>query len=121
MASLQRPLTPDSPMSNSLQRITHNIDDLTLALANFSRGTSPEPPDLATCCCGKEDCETSKTWLAWKSKMESRLVLSAGSFSLLDISRNHLYDLLLSEVGQALLERHEAFVRRREVRMIFSS
>ncbi|KAH9927287.1 uncharacterized protein B0H18DRAFT_907544 [Fomitopsis serialis] len=95
MALLHRPPTPDSPMSSSFQRVTHNIDDLTLALTNFSRGSSPEPPDIAICCCGKEDCQTSKSWLAWKAKMESRLVLSA-------------------EVGQALLERHEAFLRRRE-------
>ncbi|KAH9833781.1 uncharacterized protein C8Q71DRAFT_849692 [Rhodofomes roseus] len=95
MALLHRPPTPDSPMSSSLRRVTHNIDDLTLALANFSRVSSPEPPDIATCCCGKEDCETSKSWLAWKSKMENRLVLSA-------------------EVGQALLERHEALLRRHE-------
>lgn len=84
MTSVHRPPTPDSPMSSSLQRITHNIDDLTFALANFSRGTSPEPPDLATCCCGREECETSKTWLAWKSKMENRLVLSAGSYPCFD-------------------------------------
>ncbi|KAH9948736.1 hypothetical protein B0H21DRAFT_210945 [Amylocystis lapponica] len=92
---MSRPPTPDSPMSNSLHHATSTIDDLTLALSNFSRTSSPEPPNVSVCCCGKEDCETTRVWSAYKSKMESRLVLSA-------------------EVGQALLERHEAYVRRHE-------
>ncbi|KZT06528.1 uncharacterized protein LAESUDRAFT_181974 [Laetiporus sulphureus 93-53] len=90
-----RPPTPDSPMANSLRRATSTIDDLTLALANFSRVASPDLPNTALCCCGKEDCETSIAWAQWKAQMESKLVLSA-------------------EVGQALLERHEAYVRRHE-------
>ncbi|KAI0920845.1 hypothetical protein AcW1_004995 [Taiwanofungus camphoratus] len=95
MSLCSRPPTPDSPLSNSLRHATNTIDDLTLALTNFSRMSSPEPPNITTCCCGREECETSKAWLAFKAKMESRLVLSA-------------------EVGQALLERHEAYVRRQE-------
>ncbi|KAL6307178.1 hypothetical protein BKA93DRAFT_747895 [Sparassis latifolia] len=86
-----RSMSPDSP----LYRATSTIDELTLALANFSRASSPEPLHVAVCCCRKEECATSKAWLAYKTKMEARLVLSA-------------------EVGQALLERHEAYVRRRE-------
>ncbi|THH31890.1 hypothetical protein EUX98_g2274 [Antrodiella citrinella] len=88
-----RSSTPDS--QRSLRDATATIDDLTRALADFSRVRSPEPIEIATCCCGKEDCETSKAWAAFKTKLESRLVLSA-------------------EVGQALLERHEAYVRRHE-------
>ncbi|KAI0080842.1 hypothetical protein K474DRAFT_1588978, partial [Panus rudis PR-1116 ss-1] len=88
-----RSSTPES--HKSLRAATATIDELTLALANFSRAHSPEPPNVSTCCCGREDCETTKTWCAFKAKLESRLVLSA-------------------EVGQALLERHEAFVRRQE-------
>ncbi|KDQ64123.1 hypothetical protein JAAARDRAFT_201523 [Jaapia argillacea MUCL 33604] len=89
-----RPSTPDSP-TNSLFHATSTIDDLTLALSNFSRASTPEPPALSSCCCGSEDCEHLKAWLAWKSKLESRLILSA-------------------EVGQALLQRHEAYVRRHQ-------
>ncbi|CAL1700090.1 unnamed protein product [Somion occarium] len=89
-----RPETPDSP--SSLRNATATIDDLTLALSDFSRAHSPEPPNVSTCCCGREDCETTQAWCAFKAKLESRLVLSA-------------------EVGQALLERHEAYVRRHEL------
>ncbi|TCD61395.1 hypothetical protein EIP91_008516 [Steccherinum ochraceum] len=88
-----RSSTPDS--QSSLRDATATIDDLTRALADFSRVRSPEPIEVATCCCEKEDCEASKAWAVYKTKLESRLVLSA-------------------EVGQALLERHEAYVRRHE-------
>jgi hypothetical protein len=54
------------------------IDDLTLALANFSRVASPELPSAILCCCGQEDCENTKCWLAVKSNLENRLILSAG-------------------------------------------
>ncbi|KAI0737703.1 hypothetical protein C8Q80DRAFT_1294198 [Daedaleopsis nitida] len=90
-----RPLTPDSQLTSSLHRATANIDELTNALTAASRLSSPEPENVCTCCCGREECETSKTWAALKAKLESRLVLSA-------------------EVGRALLERHEALVRRQE-------
>ncbi|KAH7887501.1 hypothetical protein F5I97DRAFT_1860900 [Phlebopus sp. FC_14] len=91
--SEHRPATPDSTLASSLHHGTGTIDDLTLALTNFSRVPSP---DLQTCCCcGDENCETTKSWLALKNKLESRLVLSA-------------------EVGSALLQRHEAYVRQHE-------
>ncbi|TFK46903.1 hypothetical protein OE88DRAFT_1706532, partial [Heliocybe sulcata] len=72
------------------------IDDLTLALTNFSRAQSPDPPASLNCCCGNAACENLKEWLLCKSKLEGRLTLSA-------------------EVGQALLRRHEAYVRRNEL------
>ncbi|KAH0839793.1 hypothetical protein J3R83DRAFT_738 [Lanmaoa asiatica] len=93
-----RPATPDSPLASSLYHATSTIDDLTLALTNFSRVPSPEPQRQICCCCGAEECDTTTAWLALKSKLESRLVLSA-------------------EVGSALLQRHEAYVRRHEVRL----
>ena len=77
-ADPNRPVTPESPMANSLDHATSTIDDLTTALANFSRVPSPEPPSTVTCCCGKEDCENLKSWLALKSRLGSRLILSAG-------------------------------------------
>lgn len=79
-------------MASSLNHATSTIDDLTIALANFSRVPSPEPSVLS-CCCGRDDCENANAWFSMKSKLESRLILSA-------------------EVGQALLQRHEAYVRR---------
>ncbi|PBK67066.1 hypothetical protein ARMSODRAFT_959740 [Armillaria solidipes] len=91
-SSLSRPLTPESPLASSLNHATSTIDDLTVALANFSRVPSPEP-SLMLCCCGRDDCENANAWFSMKSKLESRLILSA-------------------EVGQALLQRHEAYVRR---------
>ncbi|KAE9407242.1 hypothetical protein BT96DRAFT_914824 [Gymnopus androsaceus JB14] len=89
-----RPITPESPLHNS-ESLDNTIDDLTLALNNFSRVPSPEPPSLFTCCCQQEDCENFRTWQAVKSRLENRLTLSA-------------------EIGQALLRRHEAYVRRHE-------
>ncbi|KAF8138330.1 hypothetical protein EV363DRAFT_1580155 [Boletus edulis] len=91
-----RPVTPDSPLASSLDNATSTIDDLTLALTNFSRVPSPEPQRQICCCCGSEECEATKAWLTLKSKLESRLVLSA-------------------EVGSALLQRHEAYVRKHEL------
>ncbi|KAH7931341.1 hypothetical protein BV22DRAFT_998573 [Leucogyrophana mollusca] len=85
-----RPATPDSTFASSLYHATSTIDDLTLALTNFSRVPSPEPDRTLCCCCGSEECETTKSWLASKAKLESRLILSA-------------------EVGSALLQRHEAY------------
>ncbi|KIM36107.1 hypothetical protein M413DRAFT_449423 [Hebeloma cylindrosporum] len=90
-----RPMTPESPLTNSLYHATSTIDDLTTALANFSRVHSPEPLSSLTCCCGKEECENLKSWLDLKSRLDSRLVLSA-------------------EVGQALLQKHAAYVRQSE-------
>ena len=72
-----RPATPDSALASGLQP-TSPIDDLTLALTNFSRVPSPELLQNLCCCCGEEDCETTKNWLALKSKLENRLILSAG-------------------------------------------
>ncbi|KAF8626714.1 hypothetical protein AX17_006481 [Amanita inopinata Kibby_2008] len=91
-----RPATPESPLTGSLYQAALTIEDLTSALADFShRVPSPDPPVRLTCCCGKEDCENLGNWIAVKARLESRLRLSA-------------------EVGQALLQRHEAYVRRHE-------
>ena len=74
-----RPTTPLSPLTSSLYHATSTIDDLTEALANFSRVPSPEPLEAVTCCCGLEDCENLKAWLELKARLGSRLILSAGS------------------------------------------
>jgi len=73
-----RPPTPLSPLASSLYHATSTIDDLTAALADFSRVPSPEPVFALTCCCGRDDCENLKAWLDRKSRLGSRLVLSAG-------------------------------------------
>ncbi|KAJ4479042.1 hypothetical protein J3R30DRAFT_3702071 [Lentinula aciculospora] len=95
LRSDSRPITPETPSANTLDELTNTIDDLTLALNNFSRVPSPEPPSLMSCCCQREECDNFKAWQAIKSKLENRLILSA-------------------EIGQALLQRHEAYVRRHE-------
>lgn len=73
-----RPVTPESPLASSLYHATSTIDDLTAALANCSRVPSPEPPTAVVCCCGNATCENLKSWLALKSRLGSRLILSAG-------------------------------------------
>ena len=112
---LSRPPTPESPFANSLYHATSTMDDITTALADFSRVPSPEPPSAITCCCGKENCENLKSWLALKSRLGSRLILSAGKATL--HSPRSPAEILCSliEVGQALLQRHEAYVRQHEV------
>ncbi|KAH8835469.1 hypothetical protein DL96DRAFT_1574366 [Flagelloscypha sp. PMI_526] len=92
-----RPASPESYMTNTFDNVTAHIDDLTDALANFSRVPSPEPQSSLSCCCGNDDCPNLKSWNELKTKLESRLVLSA-------------------EIGQALLQRHETYVRRSEER-----
>ncbi|ETW84224.1 hypothetical protein HETIRDRAFT_433142 [Heterobasidion irregulare TC 32-1] len=87
------PFSPESPLTSSLFAATSAIDDLTRSLADFSRVSTPEPHTVLTCCCAREDCEYTKAWLVVKSKLENRLILAA-------------------EVGQALLQRHEAYIRR---------
>ncbi|KAF8506038.1 hypothetical protein F5888DRAFT_1839915 [Russula emetica] len=83
-----------SPLSRSFLDANTAIDDLTRSLADYSRVSTPEPPShLPGCECNAEESEYTRAWLAVKAKLESRLVLSA-------------------EVGQALLQRHEAYVRR---------
>jgi hypothetical protein len=63
-----------SPSRGSLYDATTTVDDLTRSLSGFSRVATPEPPD------GDEhDSEHTRAWLAVKSKLESRLVLSAGA------------------------------------------
>ena len=52
------------------------------------------------------------SWLAMKSRLESRLILSAGMSLVLLVGA---YSRSLLEVGQALLQRHEAYVRKLEV------
>ncbi|KAJ3551784.1 hypothetical protein NM688_g4510 [Phlebia brevispora] len=93
---MPRPISPVPDSPSSLHDATATIDKLTNALSNYTRAPSPEPPNVTTCCCGREDCESTRAWTAYKAKLESRLMLSA-------------------EIGQALLERHEAYVRRHEV------
>lgn len=74
------PPTPDSSRATSLYQATTAIDELTLALTNHTRVPSPEPEPFLTCCCSRDDCENTKGWLAFKAKLEGRLVLSAGVF-----------------------------------------
>ena len=73
-SSLAGPSTPppDSPSRNSLYVATANVEDLARSLHGFSRASTPEPVDGV-------DPEYTRAWLAVKSKLESRLVLSAGA------------------------------------------
>ncbi|KAH8118771.1 hypothetical protein DFH11DRAFT_699408 [Phellopilus nigrolimitatus] len=87
-----RPTSPNSQMANSLYRATATIDELTTTLAKISRAPT-DNANLLPCCCGRDLCEHRKAWVAFHGKLESRLIICA-------------------EVGQALLEKHDAYVRR---------
>ena len=109
-AASSRASTPESPLAQA----DTTIDDLTSALSNFSSAPTPDPP--ITCCCRREDCEAFSSWASFRAKLEARLVLSAGE-SLQVSLYIWTYRLSLSEgieVGQALLQRHEMYVRRQD-------
>ena len=80
---MPRPTSPVPDSPSSLRIVTATIDHLTNALSHYSRIPSPEPQDVLTCCCGREDCESMKAWSAFRAKLEGRLVLSAGEFACL--------------------------------------
>ncbi|KAF6748930.1 hypothetical protein DFP72DRAFT_915002 [Ephemerocybe angulata] len=69
------PETPSSPLTRSLDLSSSTIDELTDALSDL---TTQEPASAVVCCCGREECENTVSWLAVKSHLESRLILSAG-------------------------------------------
>lgn len=72
-----RPSSPDS--DHKLQRASATIDELTRALANFSRATTPDLEVIPSCsCCERDECETVAAWLRDRANVERRLVLSAG-------------------------------------------
>lgn len=71
---------PSSPSSRSYLDASSAIDDLTRSLTDYSRVSTPEPPSHASdCSCNTNDSEYTKAWMAVKTKLESRLVLSAGA------------------------------------------
>ncbi|KAG2073539.1 hypothetical protein BDR04DRAFT_1094446 [Suillus decipiens] len=89
------PATPNTVDTSTLYHASSNIDDLTLALMNISQVSSSESQQNVCCCCRSTECLATKSWLDSKEKLEKRLHLSA-------------------EVGSALLQRHEAYVRQHE-------
>lgn len=82
-ASSSRSSSPDSSVTTnaSFIRASNTIDDLTRALASFSRGNSvgaPDVPTMTVCCCGREDCQAALSWGHERAKLEKDLELSAG-------------------------------------------
>lgn len=65
-------------MADSLYLANATIDEYTSTLAKISRAPTPDEPELLRCCCGKDDCENTAAWFAFKNKLESRLILCAG-------------------------------------------
>ncbi|KAJ4474131.1 hypothetical protein C8J55DRAFT_562772 [Lentinula edodes] len=66
---------------------TSNIEKLALSIK--SGVPQLEPSSLLICCCQQDECSNLKAWRAFVSRLEHDLILSA-------------------EVGQALLQRHDA-------------
>ncbi|KZT60843.1 hypothetical protein CALCODRAFT_492116 [Calocera cornea HHB12733] len=94
---------PPTPLVESIEsesydllRASTTINDL---LASFSRATTPDGTSSAggdiQCCCGRENCENYERWTRVREKLEKRLHLSA-------------------EVGQALLQRNDAYMRQQD-------
>ncbi|CAE6401060.1 unnamed protein product [Rhizoctonia solani] len=86
---------PVSPLTSSILRANGTIADLSRTLYDLSSAEYHPSEDAGrvdvVCCCNNRDCEASRAW----ADAERKLIVSA-------------------EVGQALLERHEAFERRQE-------
>ncbi|CAE6442287.1 unnamed protein product [Rhizoctonia solani] len=86
---------PVSPLTSSILRANGTIADLSRTLSDLSSAEYHTSEDAVRvdvmCCCNNRDCEASRAW----ADAERKLIVSA-------------------EVGQALLERHEAFERRHE-------
>ncbi|CAE6438050.1 unnamed protein product [Rhizoctonia solani] len=86
---------PVSPLTSSILRANGTIADLSRTLSDLSSAEYHPSEDAGrvdvVCCCRNRDCEVSRAW----ADAERKLIVSA-------------------EVGQALLERHEAFERRQE-------
>jgi len=80
-----RPLSPES--LSSLYRTSNTIDDLTLALSSFSPDTSQESQTNFNCCCATETCENLQSWYEYKIRLESKLTLSAGEYSISRVER----------------------------------
>lgn len=110
------PDTPDTMDASSLYHANSNIDDLTLALMNLSQVSPSESQQNICRCCGNTECQATKSWLDSKEKLEKRLHLSAGmSFCRL---QREWSTSIYTEVGSALLQRHEAYVSQHEVREV---
>ncbi|KAJ1308784.1 hypothetical protein OPQ81_004474 [Rhizoctonia solani] len=86
---------PVSPLTSTILRANGTIADLSRTLSDISSAEFHPSEDAGrvdvVCCCRNRDCEASRAW----ADAERKLIVSA-------------------EVGQALLERHEAFERRQE-------
>ncbi|CAE6422697.1 hypothetical protein RSOLAG22IIIB_00418 [Rhizoctonia solani] len=86
---------PVSPLTSTILRANGTIADLSRTLSDLSSAEYHPSEDAGRvdvmCCCRNRDCEVSRAW----ADAERKLIVSA-------------------EVGQALLERHEAFERRHE-------
>ncbi|KAG8734387.1 hypothetical protein FRC11_002329 [Ceratobasidium sp. 423] len=86
---------PVSPLTSTILRANGTIADLSRTLSDLSSAEYQTSEDAGrvdvVCCCKNRDCEASRAW----ADAERKLIVSA-------------------EVGQALLERHEAFERRHE-------
>ncbi|KAF8311882.1 hypothetical protein DL93DRAFT_2098595 [Clavulina sp. PMI_390] len=119
-----------SSTNTKLQRATATIDEITKGLSDFASTSSELEPfnvDVPVCsCCDNETCTTKKAWQQDRSKLVDRLVLSAGELRVwmmvppnisvqLTTKRVRFFlrqtpGLSLLEIGQALLERHEAYI-----------
>ncbi|EJU06667.1 hypothetical protein DACRYDRAFT_103615 [Dacryopinax primogenitus] len=83
-------------LSDDVLRASTTINDL---LSSFSRATTPDGTSFVgelRCCCGRDECENYERWTKMREKMEKRLNLSA-------------------EIGQALLQRNDAYMRQQDV------
>lgn len=82
---LTRPGSPDSPLSpmgRNFDLSSSTIDELTSVLNDLNRAPASLDTHGLTCCCGKDACQNTLAWLDIKSKLETRLILSAGKSQL---------------------------------------
>jgi hypothetical protein len=71
------PETPSSPLARSLDLSSSTFDELRNALSEVN-SASTETDTVVRCCCGREDCHNTVSWLAVRAKLEHRIFLTAG-------------------------------------------
>lgn len=110
------PISPDFSPASQGNRPTSVLDDsLTHALASLPQLRSPmDPQENICCCCGKQECSNTRSWLKLKTKLEEDLSKCAGRSQTKRILSG-LLTLSIPEIGYALLQRHNAYVRSHEV------
>lgn len=120
-------VTTPTPRSRLNSATRFDISPGTPFWGSFS--PAPRSPVLIQCCCRREDCQNLLAFLSSTRSMEDELRLAAGEILFIVILENLIFDtvmidklrikikihiLYFTEVGQALLQKHEMYQKEME-------